>query len=123
MGTEAPILDVMEGRLLDWAAWLKGGDGGNGYPVTNVLHKSWLPPTPGQTPTMATGGRSYARERALHDAVAVLSPRLQHTLAVVYVYRLPVEEQVLRLQCEAGTVRARVADAKRSLWVKVQQCE
>ena len=29
----------------------------------------------------------------------------------------------LRRQCEAGTVRARVADAKRSLWVKVQQRE
>lgn len=123
MAGEGSVLEVMEGRLLDWAAWLKGGDGGSGYPVTNVLHKSWLPPTPGQTPTMATGGRSYARERALHDAVAVLSKRLQHTLAVVYVYRLAPDEQVLRLQCEPGTVRARVADAKRALWARLQRDE
>lgn len=113
MGTE-PAADIIERRLQEWAHWLSGGRSA-GYPVTNVLHQSWLPPSPGQLPTMQTGGRNTSRERALHAAILALSMRLQNTLAVVYVYRLTATEQAMRLGCAASTVRARVLEAKRLL--------
>lgn len=113
MGTE-PTADIIERRLQEWAHWIGGGTS-VGYPVTNVLHQSWLPPSPGQLPTMQTGGRSSSRERALHAAILVLSVRLQNTLAVVYVYRLTAAEQAMRLGCAVSTVRARVQEAKRLL--------
>lgn len=113
MGTE-PTADIMERRLQEWAHWITGGTA-IGYPVTNVLHQSWLPPSPGQLPTMQTGGRSSRRERAMHEAIKALSVRLQNTLAVVYLYRLTATEQSLRLDCAPATVRARVLEAKRLL--------
>lgn len=112
---EDSSLDVMERRLQEWAAWLVGGNSASGYPVTNVLHQSWMPPAPGQTPTMKTGGRSYRREMQLHAAVRGLSVRLQNTLVVVYIKRLAVEDQAVMLECQPSTVRARVVEAKRAL--------
>lgn len=106
--------DVMQGRLVAWAAWLTGGGSGQGYPTKSVLHSSWLPPTPGQTPTMvsSTGGTGR-RERALHQLIsAELSVRLQNTLVAVYVMRASPAEQVVLLECQASTVRARVSEAK-----------
>lgn len=116
MRNEDAVLDAMERRLAEWAAWLRGGGGGNGYPVTNVLHESWLPPAPGQLPSMQTGGFSTARERQVHRVLGILSVRLQNTVVVVYVLRLSTAEQAARLQCQAGTVRARVAEVKREVW-------
>jgi DNA-directed RNA polymerase specialized sigma24 family protein len=106
--------DAMEARLREWATWLACGTSA-GFPVTNVLHQSWLPPAPGQLPTMQTGGRSTRRERAMHAAVLSLSRRLQNTLFVVYVQRVGAQEQAVRLECAASTVRARVIEAKRLL--------
>lgn len=114
MRTEVADVDLLEARLREWAGWLAGGSS-VGYPVTNVLHQSWLPPAPGQLPTIQTGGRSTRRERALHECIKALSVRLQNTLAVVYCYRLSVAEQALRLGCGESTVRARVLEAKRLL--------
>lgn len=114
MRTEVADVDVLEARLREWAGWLAGGSS-VGYPVTNVLHQSWLPPAPGQLPTIQTGGRSTRRERALHECIKALSVRLQNTLAVVYCYRLSVAEQAMRLGCGESTVRARVLEAKRLL--------
>ena len=105
-------VDPLPGRLVAWAAWLtSGGSGGEGYPTKSVLHSSWLPPTPGKTPTMASStGR---RERALHQMIsAELSVRLQNTLVAVYVMRASPAEQVVLLECQASTVRARVSEAK-----------
>lgn len=106
--------DVMQGRLVAWAAWLTSGGSGEGYPTKSVLHSSWLPPTPGQTPTMASStGSTGRRERALHQMIsAELSVRLQNTLVVVYVMRASPAEQVVLLECQASTVRARVSEAK-----------
>lgn len=116
MGDEESTLDAVERRLLEWSAWLKGGKTGGGYPVTNVLHESWLPPAPGQMPTMQHGGHSTARERELHGLVKLLSVRLQNTLVVVYLMRASPAEQAERLGCQPVTVRSRVGESKRELW-------
>lgn len=109
-------VDPMQARLTAWAAWLTGGRCADGYPTKSVLHQSWLPPAPGQTPTMRSSPASSERmERELDAQIRTLSQRLQDTLAVVYVMRARPDEQVLRLQCQASTVRARVAEAKRLL--------
>ena len=107
-------VDVIQNRLQAWAAWLTGGGSGAGYPTKSVLHESWLPPTPGQTPSMRTdGGGSTRQERELHAIIAsALSVRLQNTLVVVYVMRAKPDEQVMRLDCQQSTVRARVSEAK-----------
>lgn len=85
-------VDVLQGRLQAWAAWLTGGGSGVGYPTKSVLHSSWLPPTAGLTPTMVAGtGDGGRRERALHHVISTaLSVRLQNTLVVVYVMRASV---------------------------------
>lgn len=107
-------VDVLHGRLQAWATWLTGGGSGAGFPTKSVLHSSWLPPTPGQTPTMATSsGDGGRREKALHHIISTaLSVRLQNTLVVVYVMRASPAEQALRLECQESTVRARVREAK-----------
>lgn len=107
-------VDVVQGRLLAWAAWLTGGSSAAGYPTKNVLHESWLPPTPGQTPTMRTdGGGGSLQERDLHRIIgSALSVRLQNTLVVVYLMRAKPDEQVMRLDCQPSTVRARIGEAK-----------
>lgn len=56
-----------------------------------------------------------ARPMQLHDAIRALSVRLQMTLLVVYVKRMPRAQQAERLQCAASTVDARVRAAKREL--------
>ena len=81
----------------------------------SVLHESWMPPAPGRLPTMAAGGRSTARDRALDAAIRALSIRLQNTLVVCYLMKLPSAERAMRLQCGESTVRARVLEAKRLL--------
>ena len=116
-------IDVMQYRLLAWAAWLKGGSTAAGYPTKNVLHQSWMPPAPGQTPSMrATGGGSTAQERAMHGIIGTLSLRLQNTLVVVYVMRASSDEQVRLLECQASTVRARIGEAKSLLAQLMRVC-
>ena len=106
-------MDAMQARLYAWAAWLTGAGSGAGYPTKSVLHESWLPPTPGQTPTMTTGNASTLQERELHGIITTsLSLRLQNTLVVVYVMRAKPDEQVLRLECQSSTVRSRISEAK-----------
>ena len=107
-------VDVLHGRLQAWATWLTGGGSGAGFPTKSVLHSSWLPPTPGMTPTMATSaGDGGRRERALHQVISTaLSVRLQNTLVVVYVMRASPAEQAVLLDCQEATVRARVREAK-----------
>ncbi len=110
---DTAMVDALERRLLNWGAWLAGGHQ-VGYPMTSVLHENWMPPAPGQLPTRQAA-RSTAQERQLHGLVQQLSLKLRNTLVVVYVMRAPVAERALRLQCEAGTVRVRVTQAKAQL--------
>jgi DNA-directed RNA polymerase specialized sigma24 family protein len=81
----------------------------------NVLHKSWLPPAPGRAPSMRVASGSDVLHRLLHARIALLSLRLQNTLVLVYVMRLPAAEQANRLGCAEATVRGRVLEAKRLL--------
>lgn len=110
-------VDIMEVRLQAWASWLRAGRQGEGYPTKSVLHQSWMPPAPGMQPGMRMSTGSDHQERALHRAIQALSVRLQNTLVVVYLMRASVDEQVMRLDCQPSTVRARVAEAKRVLGV------
>lgn len=105
--------DVINSRLQAWAAWLTSSGSGAGFPTKSVLHESWLPPTPGQTPTMTTStGGAGRQERALHMLIKGFSMRLQNTLVVVYVMRAKPSEQARLLECQESTVRARLAEAR-----------
>ena len=107
-----PTADMIERRLQQWAAWVGCGKAAVGFPVTNVLHKSWSPPTTGSRPTPRVIGCSDRLERATHRAVELLPIRLRNTVVVVYVQKLDVTERSLRLNCQASTVRARISAAK-----------
>lgn len=104
--------DRIEALLIEWAQWLTVGDG-SGYATMSVLHVDWSPPAPGATPSL----KVYRPQRAaqLHAQILQLSQRLQDTLAVHYVMRLPVAEQARRLECAESTVHSRVQFAKRML--------
>lgn len=109
----APTVDLMQRRLLAWAAWLAGGRNSAGYPTKNVLHQSWLPPSAGQLPAMVSvRARPTVKESQVHAAVERMGLRLQNTLVVVYLMRAAPAEQARLLECQASTVRARVAQAK-----------
>lgn len=110
---DVATVDAVERRLLAWGAWVAGGHQ-VGYPMTSVLHENWMPPAPGQLPTMQAA-RSTAQERQMHGLVEKLSLKLRNTLVVVYVLRLPLGQREQRLQCEAGTVRVRITQAKAQL--------
>ena len=116
MGDE-PTTDKIERRLQHWAAWLGCGKTGEGFPVTNVLHPSWMPPAPGSRPTWRVSSVSDRIERETHRAVEMLPIRLRNTVVVVYVQKLSVTERMARLDCQASTVRARIAVAKDRLAV------
>lgn len=107
--------DPIEARLQAWAAWLKCRGSGAGFPTMNPMHPQWQPPSPGQTPTLKTGGQADGRERETHGKVALLSPKQQAALVVVYVKRLDAAAQAVALQCQPSTVRARIVSAKQHL--------
>mgnify|MGYP000417385239 CR=1 FL=1 len=91
----------IERLLLEWAQWLKVGDG-SGYPTRCVIHPNWSPPSAGLTPTMKVGSPSTVRRT--HRAVLTLSGTLQETLKLHYVYSLSVVDVATRLECQATTV-------------------
>lgn len=113
--TAEPTVDVMERRLLAWAAWRVQGMRGDGYPTRSVLDPGWMPPAPGMTPTMRTSTRSSVMERQVDDCVQGLSVRLRDALYVVYIKRMAPAQQAEALGCQPATVRARVLEAKRQV--------
>ncbi len=106
--------DRIEALLIEWAQWVKVGDG-SGYSTMSVLSADWMPPTPGMTPTMKTSRHSTAQ--ATHRAITQLSQRIRNTLVVHYVQRpaLSIAQQAERLDCADSTVLARVTFAHREL--------
>lgn len=111
-------------RLQEWAHWRTLGGSGDGYPTKSVLHPSWMPPTPGTTPTpkVSTGGNAR-RQRDVDCAVGLLSRRMSDTVVVHYCMRLPVPEQALRLGCAESTVHARIRTAQRLVMQHLQQLQ
>ena len=111
------IDDPMDRRLHEWAAWLRGGTRGEGYPTISVLHESWMPPPPGRMPNMRTssGSGQDARHRETHLAVACLSVRLANTVIVHYVLREPAATAAVMLDCAPSTVSARLVEARRKI--------
>lgn len=108
--------DMVERRLLEWAAWKTRGGSADGYPRKSVLHPSWSPPTPGSTPTMATSSTgSEARERQVDSCVQELRPKLRDAVVVRYLMRASIEEQVKRAGCTADGVRKRIQIAKEEI--------
>lgn len=120
MLAEQSTVDVVEQRLLAWAAWLTAGRCAAGFPTRNVLNLSWTPPSPGTVPAMRVVTVSDRRERDVHAAVGALSVKLRDALYVVYVKRMDAAAQVQALGCKAATVRARVIKAKRQLGVSLR---
>ena len=107
-------VDVIERRLLLWAAWRNGGRTAAGYPTRNVLHPGWTPPTRGAVPSMRVVPQQRDTiERLTDEAVKALPRRLQDTVTAVYIMRSPVAERAKLLDCAESTVRARVGEAKR----------
>ena len=103
--------EAMHQRLQVWAQWLVVGDG-SGYPVTNVLHESWHPPTPGMTPTLKAS-RVPDEVRAVHQIVLRMSERMSVTLLLVYAFpSLAQWERAARLGVAERTVAERVEAAQ-----------
>ena len=103
--------EAMHQRLQAWAQWLVVGDG-SGYPVTNVLHENWSPPSPGMTPTMKAS-RVPEEVKAVHRIVLQMSERMQVTLLLVYGFpSLAQWERAARLGVAERTVAERVEAAQ-----------
>lgn len=120
MSVEAPTVDVVEARLLAWAAWRTSGGCADGFPSKSVLHPSWSPPSPGVRPTLHVSGRSEVGQRRMDALIGGLSLRLRDALYVVYIKRMAPAEQAAQLRCQQATVRARVIEAKRQLGVMLR---
>ncbi len=106
-------LDSIDRRLVEWAAWFNAGgvcvDGG--WPVKNILHPSWMPPSGGGQHCMPVGRRADTREREVHRALATLSDRLIAAVVVHYVKRWTVSDQAQALGCSEEAVRVRIGRA------------
>lgn len=120
MNLEAPTVDVVEARLLAWAAWRTAGGCADGFPSKSVLHPSWSPPSPGITPTLHVSGRSEEQQRQMDGLIGGLTVKLRDALYVVYIKRMAPADQAKHLRCQECTVRARVVEAKRQLGVALR---
>lgn len=108
--------EAIERRLCAWAAWFNGGGAcEGGWPMKNILHPSWLPPSGGSTPTPATVRRGDADEREMHDAIGVLSANAIATIVVHYCKRWPLERQAEALGCSPSSIGMRVDRAHQRL--------
>ena len=109
---EEATCDMVERRLLRWAAWRKGGRSADGYPTKNVLHPSWTPPSAGQTPTMTVTCNNDDAERHIDHCIRQLRPKLFDAVVSRYLLRETIEQQVERAGCTAEGVRKRIQTAK-----------
>lgn len=107
-------IEWVEQRLLRWAEVVTSGRDGSGFPAVNCLSQDWSPPSPGTTPTLKTAV-GLGDVRATHAAISLLSMRARNTLVVHYCLRLPVEEQLERLECSRRALFDRIEKAHRAL--------
>jgi DNA-directed RNA polymerase specialized sigma24 family protein len=102
----------IEARLIRWAQGVTVGDG-SGFPAMSIIHPSWQPPTPGQTPTLKVGRGSDVAQT--HAAIAKLGPKLIAVLVAHYILKPPLADQAAMLDCQEDTVGDRVERAHRHL--------
>lgn len=100
-------------RLREWAAWFNaGGSAVGGWPVKNILHPSWLPPSAGSLVVLPARVGSDARARQVHRAIGMLSDKLIAALVVRYCKRWSVAAQAQELGCGEAALHARVVRAQ-----------
>lgn len=111
--------DDMDRWLNEWAAWFNSGGctSGGGWPMTSVLHPSWMPPTPGQMPAGARVGHADHRERRMHAAIGMLGDKLIAAVVVRYCKRWSVSAQAEALGCTVPALHGRIARARARLAV------
>lgn len=113
-------IPYIEERLIRWAQGVTVGDG-NGYPAMSIIHPSWQPPTPGQTPTLKVGVPSDTRQT--HAAIQQLPPTLIKVVTAVYAKRMSAAEAAVHpeIACQERTVHDRVERAHRELAVILEE--
>lgn len=115
-------IESVDRRLVEWAAWFNAGGVkvGGGWPVKNILHPSWLPPSGGAVPVLPSGRRADTREREVHQAIGRLSDKLIAAVVVHYCKRWPLAQQAVELGCTEVAVGARVVRAHQHLaqWLR-----
>lgn len=112
-------VEAVERRLVEWAAWFNAGGAScdGGWPVKNILHPSWLPPSGGASPSMPAGRRADTREREVHKAIALLSDRTIAAVVVRYCKRWTLAQQAEALGCSEAAVGVRIGRAHERLAV------
>ena len=109
--------EQIDARLWRWAEWLKSGDG-SGYPVTNPISVDWSPPSPGMRPGMKV---APACDGPLtHRLVLAMTDRMRATLTAHYVLRMPTLDAAEALDCQPGTVHARIEAAHRWMAARLE---
>lgn len=116
-------VDAVERRLVEWAAWFNAGGAScdGGWPVKNILHPSWLPPSGGASPSLPAGRRADTREREVHRAIARLSDRTIAAVVVHYCKRWTLAQQAQALGCSEAAVGVRIARAHERLAVVLSE--
>lgn len=105
--------EQVDRRLREWAAWFNdGGCTVGGWPVKNILHPSWLPPSAGSMVVLQVQAGSDARERQVHMAIGMLSDKLIAAVVVRYCKQWSAAAQAQELGCGASALQARIARAQ-----------
>jgi DNA-directed RNA polymerase specialized sigma24 family protein len=104
-------VEAVERRLVEWAAWFNAGGSScdGGWPVKNILHPSWLPPSGGASRSLPAGRRADTREREIHRAIGLLSDRSIAAVVVHYCKRWTLVEQANALGCSTAALTGRIA--------------
>lgn len=109
--------EQIDARLWRWAEWLKSGDGA-GYPVKSTLHEDWSPPSPGMRPGMRVAPACDGLQT--HRLVLAMTERMRATLTAHYLLRMPTQDAAAALDCQPGTVHARIELAHRWMAARLE---
>lgn len=102
----------IDARLQRWAERLVVGDA-SGYSRVCTLHESWAPPQPGMRPALKVSSATDVGQT--HRCVGRLPIKLRNACVVHYVLKGSIEHQAAMLDCEPGTVFARIERAHRDI--------
>lgn len=110
----------LKARLFEWGAWFSAG-GANmiGFPRTNVLHQSWMPPADGLPPSMQGAPAKCEREVRVHQAIGALSDKLIVVMVGKYGKRFTSAQMALALCCTSSAIEGRIGMAHALLSVAI----